>query len=130
MVKDNITCSADSPPMPAKQLNAVLKKHGIPLNTKGEEFLDLFADGEMVCEAQCGTDSDPEGGPFLLVVKVSLPQKEMFGVLLTELTGDNKLAELFSPIGPAYIRILRCRPSFWKVLKQACVKFLAQVSGK
>jgi hypothetical protein len=129
MVKNNITCSTDSPPMPGKQLNGVLKKHGITLNTRGLEFLDFFADGEMVCEMLCGTDSDPKGGPFLMVVKVSLPPKDRFDVLLTELTGDNKLAELFDPIGPAYIRVLRCRPSFWEVLKQTCVKFLAQTRG-
>lgn len=130
MVEDNITCSADLPRMTGNQLNIVLKKHGIALNTRAQEFLELVAGGETVCKALCSSDSDPEGGPFLMVVKVSLPQKERFGVLLTELTGDNKLAELFGPIGPAYIRILRCRPSFWTVLKQACIKFLAQVSGK
>ena len=130
MAKDDITCSADLPLMNEEQLNVVLKKHGIILSTKVRKFLDLFADGKMVCEAQCGSYNDPKRGPFLMVVRVSSPQKEMFGVLLTELTGDKKLADLFGPLGPAYIRILRCRPIFWKGLKQACVKFLAKVSGK
>jgi len=111
--------------MPRKQLEDVLYEQGITLNTTGQKLLNLFVDGEMVCEALCCSKSDSKGGPFLMVVKVSLPQKDRFEVLLTELTGDNKLGELFDPSGPAYVRVLRCRPAFWKVLKQSCVKLLA-----
>lgn len=124
MVENNHTCSTDSSPMPRKQLEDSLYAHGITLNTAGQKLLRLFADGKMVCEALCCSKSDPVGGPFLMVAKVSLPEKGSFKELLAELTGDNNLAELFDPFGPAYVRVLRCRPAFWKVLKQACLKVL------
>ena len=128
MDNDSTTCSPDSSRISKKELNDVLDERGIALNTTGQKLLDFVAGGEMVCEALCGAKGDPKGGPFLMIVKVSLPQKDKYGALLTELTGDNKLAELFDPTGlpgPAYVRILRCPPAFWKVLKQSCPKLLA-----
>jgi len=126
--KDNVTCIADFLPISDAELKDFLDQQGITLDTTGQKLLKLVAAGEMVRATLCFAEGDPKGGPFLMVVKVSLPQKDRYGALLTELTGDNKLAELFNPpgpAGPAYVRILRCRPAFWKVLKQSCLKLPA-----
>jgi len=108
----------------------------------GEKLLGFVANGKMVCEVLCGTESNPKFGPFLMVVTASLPKKDRYGALLTELTGDNKLAELFDPPGPAHIRVLRCRPAFFNAFRKACVSLIkmnavervkqdfAKVSGK
>lgn len=114
--------------MSKKQLEDVLHKQGITLDTTGQQLLDLVASGEMVCEALCYTKGDLKSGPFLLVVRVSLPNKAKYRALLTKLTGDKTLAVLFDPPGPAYVRVLRCQPAAWKVLKECCVKSLS--SGK
>ena len=128
MVKHNITCSTDSSPMSREQLENVLHQQGISLDTEEQQLLDLVASRQMVCEALCYTKDDPKGGPFLLVVRVSLQNKAKYRALLTKLTGDKTLAVLFDPPGPAYVRVLRCRPAVWKALKECCVKSLS--SGK
>ena len=123
--KNNVTCIADFLTISDAELKGFLDQQGITLNTTGQKLLELVAAGEMVREMLWFAEVDPTGGPFLMVVKVSLPQKDRYGALLTELTGDNKLADLFNPPGPAYVRILRCPPDFWKALKQSCLKLPA-----
>lgn len=125
----NITCRNDLSRISGKQLGNILYEHGITPDAAGRNFLDRLSDGEMVCEALCGTEMGPQNGSLLMVVKVSLPQADWLERLLTELTGDNKLAELFDVSGPAYVRVLRCRPVFWQALKQSCLKLLARVTG-
>jgi len=126
---DNITCRNDLSRISGKQLENILNAHGVAPDAAGRNFLNRLCDAQMVCQALCGTETDPQNGALLMVVKVSMPQAERLKRLLAELTGDHMLAELFDVAGPAYVRVLRCRPVFWQALKQSCLKLLAQVTG-
>jgi hypothetical protein len=124
--KDNVTCSTNASPTSGAELKDVLCQQGIALDTKQKNLIEhLVAEGESVLEALCFCKEDRKEGPFLMVVKVLLPQKDLYGALLTELTGDNTLSELFDSPEPVYIRILRCRPALKNILKQSLVKSLA-----
>lgn len=123
MVKSKITCGLDSSLTSWRQVEAVLDKQGITLNTKGQKvFLEFVEDEEIGVEAVCCSKGDPKDGPFLMVMKVSIKNRSKYAELLTKLTGDKTLASLFDPSGPVYVRVLRCRPAFWELLKQACIK--------
>lgn len=116
--KDNVTCSADSSPTSDADLKDILDQQGITLDTKGKNLIDLVAKGKTVLEALCYCKDDRKDGPFLLVVKASLPTQDDYRTLLSNLTSDETLAALFDPLEPAYVSVLRCRPAFWKVLKE------------
>jgi len=124
MDEENITCTTESLRMNREKLEDVLYEQGITLDAAGQKLLGLVADVEMVCQALCRSKNDFKEGPFLMVVKLSSAQKDSFKTLLNELTGDDKLTELFDLLGPASVRVLRCRPVFWKTLQEACVKSL------
>ena len=124
--KDSVTCSADASPTSGAELKDILDQQGITLDTKEKNLIDhLVAEGESVLEALCSCKEDRKNGPFLMGVKILLPQKDWYGALLTELTGDNTLSELFDSPESVHIRILRCRPALKKVLKQSLVKLLS-----
>lgn len=128
MPEREIICSTDSSPTSWDQLEAGLRKQGITLTASVQKiFRDLVTDGEMADTTTCYAKDTPEDGPFLMVVKVLFPDKGKYATLLNQLTGDDTLALLFEPSGPAYVRVLRCRPSFWERLKQSCMKLLGWV---
>ena len=124
--KNSVTCSADASPTSGAELKDVFDQQGITLDTKEKYLIDhLVAEGESVLEALCSCKEERKDGPFLMVVKVLLPQKDWYGALLTELTGDNTLSELFDSPEHVYIQILHCRPALKNVLKQSLVILLS-----
>jgi hypothetical protein len=125
MVTNKITCNTGSSPTSWEQLQAILREQGVALKTGIQRvLLDLVAGGEMVCKSVCSIKDGPKDGPFLAVVKISLGDKDKYAALLTKLTGDNSLALLVEPSGPAYVQVLRCRPPFWTLLRQSCMQSL------
>jgi hypothetical protein len=110
-------------------MEAILRDQGVALSTGIQKILlDLVAGVEMICKAVCSIKDGPKDGPFLAVVKISLGDKNKYAALLTKLTGDNSLALLLEPSGPTYLRVLRCRPAFWTLLKQSCMQSLEGVA--
>jgi hypothetical protein len=128
MVTNKINCITDSSPTSWGQMEAILREQGAALNADIQRaLLDLVAGGEMVCKSVCSVKDGPKDAPFLAVVKLSFADRDKYAALLTKLTGDNSLALLLEPSGPAYIQVVRCRPSFWTQLKQSCMQSLAWV---
>lgn len=128
MPESEITCSADASLTSPEQVEEVLHKQGITLSTSVHKiFRELVAGGKMAGNTVCHAEDGAKDGPFLMVVKILLPNKEKYGALLAKLTGNETIALLFEPSGPAYVRVVRCRPSFWNRLKQSCIKCLGRV---
>ncbi len=126
-VKDNVGCEGDSSLITSKEkLQGVLDQQAIAPDAASQKLLDLVTSGQMVCELLCHREDDPKGGPFLMLVKVSLKDQQKYGALLTKISGDDALANLFEPQGPVYLRILRCRPALWKDLKECFTAELSQ----
>jgi len=117
--RGSVGCKGDHSLITSRgELQGVLDQEAITPNPASQKLLDLVASGEMQCELLCRQEGDPKGGPFLMLVKVSLKDQQKYGALLTKLTGDDALTNLFEPSGPVYLRIMRCRASSWKDLKK------------
>jgi hypothetical protein len=128
-VRANIGCQDDSSLITSTQKQrSVLDQQAIIPNSASRKLLDLVASGEMTCELLCHREDDPQGGPFLMLVRVTLQDQRQYASLLTTLSGDSSLAELFELQGPVYLRILRCRRDAWKDLKQCFGAALGQQS--
>jgi hypothetical protein len=119
MVRANIGCEGDPSVVTSRQtLQGLLDQQTIILDLTGNKFLNLIASGDMSCELLCKRDDDLKDGPFLLLQRVSWPDQQAYASLLTDITGDDTLTDLFEPQGPIYFRILRCRPDAWKNLRK------------
>ena len=128
MSEGEISSTSDSSPTSYQEVEAFLGEHGLTLSTHEQSiFRGLVGNGALTGEELCSFENNPQDGPFMMVVKVTWEDKSKYATLLTQVAGDDSIAMLFEPSGPAYVRVLRCRPLFWERLHRSCTKFLGWI---
>lgn len=127
MVRANPGCDCDCSLGASQQtLQDALDRQAITLDSASDKLLKLVASGDMACDLLCQSKNDPEGGPFLALARVSWKDRQKYAGLFNELTGDDALSDLFEPVGPVYLQIVRCRPGQWKDLSRCFGTALSQ----